>query len=178
MVRSDRQRSVSQPGIGRAYENKGVACHILSGKVASSVAFSLADIAISTKEEFAKIWAYTRAAHLVGAGIQIQSAMKHSAAGALAAARSDLEYVRDHFNLQCSISSSADLAVGRNAKGRVGEGHCDGAGEGIRAAIRRSARFFWGTGGYRKRLPDEKATERRWRCTPHSACGWPRAAPR
>ena len=35
MVRSDRKRSVSQPTTDRPYENTGLTCRILSGKVAS-----------------------------------------------------------------------------------------------------------------------------------------------
>jgi hypothetical protein len=62
------------------------------------VAFDLAVTAKGTKEDFVKIWASHRAVRLVAGGMRIQSAMKHSAGGAHAAARSDLEYVRDHFD--------------------------------------------------------------------------------
>ena len=36
MARSGQKRSISQPATDRAYENKGLTCLILSGKVASS----------------------------------------------------------------------------------------------------------------------------------------------
>jgi hypothetical protein len=58
----------------------------------------LADVAKWTKEDFAKAWAYLRATRLVLGGIRIQAAIAHMAAGSHAAARSDLEYVRDHFD--------------------------------------------------------------------------------
>jgi hypothetical protein len=41
------------------------------------------------------------AGQLLQAGLRIQSSMKHSGPGSLAAARSDLEYVRDH--IDCGV---------------------------------------------------------------------------
>jgi len=58
----------------------------------------LVAIAKWTKEDFAKVWAQLRAVRSVMGEVRIRSAMKHLAAGSRAAARSDLEYVRDHFD--------------------------------------------------------------------------------
>jgi hypothetical protein len=62
------------------------------------VTINLSALAEWTKEDFAKVWALHRAARLVLGESRIRSAMKHMAAGSHAAARSDLEYVRDHFD--------------------------------------------------------------------------------
>jgi hypothetical protein len=58
----------------------------------------LAGMAKWTKEDFAKVWAHFRASRLVLSEIRIRSAINQLAAGSHAAARSDLEYVRDHFD--------------------------------------------------------------------------------
>jgi hypothetical protein len=58
----------------------------------------LAGMAKWTKEDFVKVWAHFRAARLVLSEIRIRSAMNHLAARSHPAARSDLEYVRDHFD--------------------------------------------------------------------------------
>jgi hypothetical protein len=62
------------------------------------LSITLAGMAKWTKEDFAKIWALHRAGRLVMGEARIRSAMNHSAAGSHAEARSDLEYVRDHFD--------------------------------------------------------------------------------
>jgi hypothetical protein len=62
------------------------------------LSINLAGMANWTKEDFAKVWAHHRAARSVCSEDRIRSAMKHSAAGSHAAARSELEYVRDHFD--------------------------------------------------------------------------------
>jgi len=61
----------------------------------------LADMAKWSKEDFAKMWSIHRAARSVLGETRIRSAMQHLAAGSRAAARADLEYVRDHFD--CGI---------------------------------------------------------------------------
>jgi hypothetical protein len=60
--------------------------------------YDLAGMAKWTREDFAKVWAYHRGARLMGASIRIRSSIKQAKEGSLAAARSDLEYVRDHFD--------------------------------------------------------------------------------
>ena len=55
----------------------------------------------NTPVDFAKIWAYHRASRIVLGGIRVQSAMHHMASGNHAAARTDLEYIRDHFD--CAV---------------------------------------------------------------------------
>jgi hypothetical protein len=62
---------------------------------------SLAGIAKWTQEDFAKVWAQHRASRSVLAEFRIRSAMNHLEVSSHAAARSDLEYVRDHFD--CGI---------------------------------------------------------------------------
>jgi serine/threonine protein kinase len=65
------------------------------------LSMDLAGMAKWTKEDFAKIWAQLRATRSVLGEIRIRSAMNHLRAGSLASlatARSDLEYVRDHFD--------------------------------------------------------------------------------
>jgi len=91
------------PERARAWLSAGVQAGVMDRcpRCPQFLAINLAAIAKSPKEDFAKLWAYQRAARLVLAEIRIQSAMKHSAAGAHAADRSDLEYVRDHFD--CSV---------------------------------------------------------------------------
>jgi hypothetical protein len=59
---------------------------------------NLAGMAKWSKEDFAKVWAHHRATRSVMGELRIRSAMNHVAAGSHAAARSDLEYVRDHFD--------------------------------------------------------------------------------
>jgi hypothetical protein len=50
------------------------------------------------KEDFARLWACLRATHQVMGEIRVRSAMSHLSAGSHAAARNDLEYIRDHFD--------------------------------------------------------------------------------
>ena len=61
------------------------------------VTIGLAQMAQWTKEDFAKAWSTHRAVRLVMGEVRVRSAMNHLAAGSHAAARSDLQYVRDHF---------------------------------------------------------------------------------
>jgi hypothetical protein len=65
------------------------------------LSINLAGMAKWTKEDFAKVWAHHRAARSICSEERIRAAMKHSAAGSHAAARSELEYVRDHF--ECGV---------------------------------------------------------------------------
>jgi len=65
------------------------------------LSIDLAGMAKWTKEDFAKVWAQLRATRSVLGEVRIRSAMNHLAAGSHAAARSDFEYVRDHFD--CGI---------------------------------------------------------------------------
>jgi hypothetical protein len=58
----------------------------------------LAGMAKWTKEDFAKVRAHFRATRLVMSEIRIRSAMNQLAAGSHPVARSNLEYVRDHFD--------------------------------------------------------------------------------
>lgn len=51
-----------------------------------------------TRGDFAEMWSYFRATRSVLGEIRIRSAMNHLTAGSRAAARMDLEYVRDHFD--------------------------------------------------------------------------------
>jgi hypothetical protein len=84
---------------------------LTSGAVAAAIdrcprcpqflSYPLADLTKCTRADFAKIWAYHRAARLVLGGIRVRSAMGHMASGDFTAARTDLEYVRDHFD--CSV---------------------------------------------------------------------------
>jgi hypothetical protein len=67
-------------------------------RCALSPSISLAGVAKWSKEDFAKVWAHLRATRWVFAEARIRSAMNHLKAGSHAAARSDLEYVRDHFD--------------------------------------------------------------------------------
>jgi hypothetical protein len=65
------------------------------------LAIDLAGMMKWTKEDFAKAWAHLRATRLVLGEVRIRSAINHLAASSHAAARGDLEYVRDHFD--CGI---------------------------------------------------------------------------
>ena len=62
------------------------------------LSIDLAGMAKWAKEDFAKVWAHLRATRLVLGETRIRSAMAQLAAGSHAAARSDLEYLRDHFD--------------------------------------------------------------------------------
>jgi hypothetical protein len=62
------------------------------------LAYSVAAMAKWTREDFAKAWARQRATRLIMGATRIRSAINHLATGSHAAARSDLEYVRDHFD--------------------------------------------------------------------------------
>lgn len=64
-------------------------------------AVELAGMTRWTREHFAAFWASHRASREVYAEHRIRSAFNHMNAKALAAARGDLEYVRDHFD--CSV---------------------------------------------------------------------------
>jgi hypothetical protein len=88
------------PKIAKSWFSAGVQTAVLDRcpRCPQFLSIDLAAMAKSTKDDFAKIWAYHRATRLVLAGIRIQSAMRQSATGTHAAARSDLEYVRDHFD--------------------------------------------------------------------------------
>jgi hypothetical protein len=65
------------------------------------LSIDLASMAKWTQVDFAKNWAHLRATRLVGGEIRIRSAINHYTAGSHAAARNDLEYIRDHFD--CGI---------------------------------------------------------------------------
>src|SRR5450631_1652342 len=65
------------------------------------LSINLAGMAKWNNEDFAKVWAHLRATRSVLGEIRIRSAMNHIASGAHSSARSDLEYVRDHFD--CGI---------------------------------------------------------------------------
>ena len=65
------------------------------------LSIALAGLANWTKEDFAKIWVRHRATRLVLGELRVRSALDHVAKGTHAAARSDLEYARDHFD--CGI---------------------------------------------------------------------------
>jgi hypothetical protein len=67
-------------------------------RCAQFLSIDLAGMAKWTKEDFAKVWAHLRSTRSVLGETRIRSAMNHMAAGSHAAARSDLEYVRDHFD--------------------------------------------------------------------------------
>jgi len=62
------------------------------------VSFELAVLAKLSKEDFARLWAHLRATRLVMGEMRVRSAMSHLSAGSHAAARNDLEYIRDHFD--------------------------------------------------------------------------------
>jgi hypothetical protein len=62
------------------------------------LSIKLAGMAKSTNDDFAKVWAHHRATRLVMSEGRIRSAMTLSAAGSHAAALTELEYVRDHFD--------------------------------------------------------------------------------
>ncbi len=62
------------------------------------LSIDLAGMAKWAKEDFAKAWACHRATRSVLGETRIRSAMNHLTAGSHRAARSDLEYVRDHFD--------------------------------------------------------------------------------
>ena len=111
------------PELARSWLSAGVQAAVLDRcpRCHQFLSINLAVIMKSTKEDFAKLWAYHRAARLVLAEIRIQSAMKHAAAGDHAAARSDLEYVRDHFDcgvpyLHQMIGLYADMQQDESAK--------------------------------------------------------------
>jgi hypothetical protein len=88
------------PARAQSWLSAGVQAAVLDRcpRCSQFLSIDLETMAKGNKEDFAKIWAYNRATRLVLAAIRIRSAMKHSAAGAHAAARIDLEYVRDHFD--------------------------------------------------------------------------------
>jgi len=65
------------------------------------LSINLASMTKWNTEDFAKVWAHFRATRMVLSEIRVRSAMSHLAAGSHAAARSDLEYIRDHFD--CGI---------------------------------------------------------------------------
>ncbi len=88
------------PKAAQTWLSSGVKTAILDRcpRCPQSVSFSLEQMAQWKKEDFAKIWAMHRATRLVLGETRIRSAMKHLSAGSYADARTDLEYVRDHFD--------------------------------------------------------------------------------
>ena len=91
------------PKLAQSWLQAGVQAAILDRcpRCSHALSLTLPQMAQWTKEDFAKVWAYHRATRLVMGETRIRSAMNHSAAGSHAEARSDLEYVRDHFD--CAI---------------------------------------------------------------------------
>ena len=65
------------------------------------VQISLAGLVKWTTEDFMKVWAHHRATRFVFSESRIRSAMKHLTAKSPAAAQTDYEYIRDHFD--CSV---------------------------------------------------------------------------
>lgn len=75
------------------------------------VSCRLEELAKSTPAEFAKVWALHRATRFVVGGSRVRSALAHMASGNNAAARTDLEYVRDHFDCGVPYLHQAIAAI-------------------------------------------------------------------
>ena len=131
-------------------------CWIAARDAPKFFSINLAGLAKRTKEDFTKVWAHHRAARSVMGGIRIRSAMNHLAAGSHAAARSDLEYIRDHFDCGVPYLHQMIGMLAGTQQDEVAKGHCDGTAEGVRAGIRRSSRFFSQTASYRNAGFDEE----------------------
>ena len=88
------------PELARSWLSRGVENATLDRcpRCSQFVAIRLAALTHATPESLLKFWALQRATRLLLGDTRVHSAMGHLAAGSHAAARSDLEYVRDHFD--------------------------------------------------------------------------------
>jgi hypothetical protein len=91
------------PELARSWLSSGLQAAALDRcpRCTQFLSVDLAGMTKWTKDDFAKVWSHLHAARLVLGEVRIRSAMNHLRAGSHSAARSDLEYVRDHFD--CSI---------------------------------------------------------------------------
>ena len=91
------------PALAQSWLSKGVQTAAVDRcpRCPQFLSIPLASMAKWTKEDFAKVWAHHRATRFVLGETRVRSAISHSAAGAHAAARTDLEYIRDHF--ECGL---------------------------------------------------------------------------
>ncbi|HEY1755225.1 MAG TPA: hypothetical protein VGG72_07490 [Bryobacteraceae bacterium] len=94
-------RVESLPSLAKSWISQGVELAALDRcpRCPQFLTHSVSQFAKLTLEDFnTKVWATHRATRIIAGQSRMRSAMKHISEGAHAAARAELEYVRDHFD--------------------------------------------------------------------------------